>query len=307
VTSISQPLPAVDVVIPTRNRPELLRAAIESVRSQDYDGPLHVYVVFDGAEPDPTLAADGPVPVHVMRNERKPGLCGTRNTGVLAGDGELVAFLDDDDRWLPGKLRKQVALLLSRPQAEFATTSSCVEFRGTRTDRPLGTDTITHERLLDSRVFTAHSSTYLFRRSALLGSGGLVDEDAPDGQNEDWELLLRYSARHPIAHLDEPLVAIRWGATSLFAHAWEGKIAGARWILERFPEITGSRVGYARVLGQIAFAQAALGERRAALRTVAQLLRVNWREPRGYLAALAALGMPASAILGVLHRLGRGV
>lgn len=299
--------PSVDVVIPTRNRPELLRAAVDSVRSQDYDGPLCVYVVFDGEEPDASLAADGPVPVRVLRNERKPGLCGTRNTGILAGGGELIAFLDDDDRWLPGKLRKQVQLLMSRPEAEFATTSSCVDFRGTRTDRPAGTDTITYERLLESRMFTAHSSTYLFRRSALLGSGGLVDEDAPDGQNEDWELLLRYSARQPIVHLDEPLVAVRWGATSLFAHAWEGKIAGARWILERFPDITTSRVGYARVLGQIAFAQAALRDRRAALRTVAQLLRVNWREPRGYLAALAALGVPASAILAVLHRFGRGV
>lgn len=303
-------LPSVDVVIPTRNRPELLRAAIESVRSQDYDGPLRLYVVFDGEEPDAGLAddgTDGTVPVRVLRNERTPGLCGTRNTGILAGDGELVAFLDDDDRWLPGKLRKQVQMLMSRPSAEFATTSSCVEFRGTRTDRPAGTDTITHQRLLESRMFTAHSSTYLFRRSALLGSGGLVDEDAPDGQNEDWELLLRYSARHPIAHLDEPLVAVRWGTTSLFARSWEGKIAGARWILERFPEISTSRVGYARVLGQIAFAQAALGDRRAALRTATELLRVRWREPRGYLAAVAALGVPAPVILGILHRFGRGV
>lgn len=300
-------MPPVDVVIPTRNRPDFVRAAIESVRSQTYDGPVRIYVVFDGEDPDPQLESDGPAPVQVLRNERKPGLCGARNTGILAGSADLVAFLDDDDWWLAGKLRKQVELLLSRSGAEFATTSTRVEFNGTFNDRLAGTDTITHERLLESRMFMAHSSTFLLRRSALLGDGGLVDEEAPDGQNEDWELLLRYSARHPIAHLDEPLVAVRWGTTSLFARAWEGKIAGARWILDRFPEITGSRIGYARVLGQIAFAEAALGKRRAALHTVVRLLRVRWREPRGYLAALAAFGVPAPTILGVLHRRGRGV
>lgn len=299
--------PSVDVVIPTRNRPDFVRAAVNSVRAQDYAGPLRIYVVFDGEDPDDALADDGPVPVRVLRNNRKPGLCGTRNTGILAGSGALVAFLDDDDRWLPGKLRKQVALLQSRPGAEFASTSSCIEFADRRTDRFAGTDTVTHERLLESRMSMLHSSTFLLRRSALLGDGGLVDEDAPQGQNEDWDLLLRYSARHPIAHVDEPLVAIRWGTSSLFARAWQGKIDGARWILDRHPDIATSRVGYARVLAQIAFAQAALGQRRAALATARATLRVNAREPRAYLAALAALGVPASAILGALHRFGRGV
>src|SRR5688500_10208360 len=44
--------PAVGVVIPTRNRPELLRKALDAVRAQDYPGPLRVIVVFDQAEPD---------------------------------------------------------------------------------------------------------------------------------------------------------------------------------------------------------------------------------------------------------------
>jgi glycosyltransferase involved in cell wall biosynthesis len=300
-------MPSVDVVIPTQNRPELLRAAIASVREQEYDGPLVIYVVFDGVEPDRMLAGEDRVPVRVLRNDRTPGLCGTRNTGILAGSGELVAFLDDDDRWLPGKLHKQVELLCSRPAAEFASTSTAAEFDGVRTPRFAGTDTITHERLLESRMFMAHSSTFLLRRSALLGAGGLVDEQAPQGQNEDYELLLRYSARAPIAHVDEPLVAIRWGTTSLFAHAWEGKIAGARYVLERFPEIATSPTGYARILGQIAFAHAALKQRRAAVRVAASALRVRWKEPRAYLALLAALGVPARTILAALHRRGHGV
>jgi hypothetical protein len=61
------------------------------------------------------------------------------------------------------------------------------------------------------------------------------------------------------------------------------------------------------VLAQIAFAQAALGQRGAAVRTAGAALRVRRREPRAYLAVLAAAGVPASSILGVLHRWGRGV
>lgn len=300
-------LPSVEVVIPTHHRPELVRAAIDSVRAQDYDGALCVLVVFDRAEPDESLVTDAGVPVRVVRNDRTPGLCGARNTGVLASAAVLVAFLDDDDRWLPGKLARQVALLQARPDALFASTSTRVEFGGAHTDRFAGTDSVTHERLLESRMSMLHSSTFLIRRAALLGAGGLVDEAAPQGQNEDYEILLRYSSLAPIVHLDEPLVAIRWGSTSLFAQAWQSKLDGARWVLERHPDIETSRIGYARLLGQIAFAHAALKQRRAAMRVATAAVRVRWREPRGYLAMLAAAGVRPSFIVETLHKHGRGV
>lgn len=299
--------PSVDVVIPTRDRPDYVRAAVASVLAQDYPGRLGVVVVFDGQDPDLSLERDGDVAVRVIANVRKPGLCGARNSGIEAGEAELVAFLDDDDRWLAGKLTRQVALLQSVPEAEFAATSVRIEFGDKHTDRLAGTAAVTHARLLESRMAMLHSSTFLIRRSALTGAGGLVDEDAPQGQNEDWELLLRYSARHPIVHLDEPLVAIRWGSTSMFAQAWRSKLDGARWVLQRHPDIATSPIGHARVLAQIAFAHAALRERRAALRVAAESLRVRWREPRAYLAILAALGVPAPFILRVLHTRGRGV
>lgn len=299
--------PSVDVVIPTHDRPEFVRAAIDSVRTQQYGGRLRIIVVFDRNEPDESLATADGVPVQVLRNSRRPGLCGARNTGICAGDAELVAFLDDDDRWLPGKLTRQVELLAARPGVPMAATSIRVEFGDSHTDRYAGTDAVTHERLLESRMSMLHSSSFLLRRTALTGALGLVDEDAPDGQNEDYELLLRYSAVAPIAHLDEPLVAVRWGSTSLFAQAWRSKLAGAQWILQRHPDIATSAVGHARLLGQIAFAEAALGQRRHAFSAAARGIRVRWREPRSYLAVLAALGVPPARILGVLHRVGRGV
>jgi glycosyltransferase involved in cell wall biosynthesis len=300
--------PSVDVVVPTCNRPELLRQAVAAIRAQDYPGPLSVIVVVDGQPPDRSLAGGGPVPVRVLTNERAPGLAGSRNTGILAASADLVAFCDDDDRWLAGKLSRQVTELLAEPGAEVATTSILVEFGNSRSPRTAGRTRVEHGQLLRSRMAMLHSSTFLAVRSALLDGIGLVAEDAPGGQNEDWDLLLRASRRRPIVHCDEPLVAVRWGSTSLFEARWETRIASLEWMLDRHPDIRGSPVGLARVYGQIAFHHAALGHRGAAIRWAWRSVRTRLGEPRGYLALAVACRLTSSdAVLRRLHRRGHGV
>jgi glycosyltransferase involved in cell wall biosynthesis len=102
--------PSVSVVLPTYQRPEPLRAALDSVLQQDYPGRLEVLVVFDHTPPDLTLEQLGsPRQVRVLTNARQRGLAGNRNTGILAAESDLIAFLDDDDTWLPGKLTRQVS------------------------------------------------------------------------------------------------------------------------------------------------------------------------------------------------------
>ncbi|MDR2984546.1 MAG: glycosyltransferase family 2 protein, partial [Nocardiopsaceae bacterium] len=157
--------PSVGVVIPTRNRPAQLRHAIASVLEQDYPGYVQVVVVFDGTEPEETLA-DGDR-VLVLANDRKPGLGGARNCGIMATRSDLVAFCDDDDRWRPAKLRLQVAALQSSSGAEFASCGITVQFDGRSTDRLAGTAEITHDDLIRSRMVMVHSSTYLAGRAAL--------------------------------------------------------------------------------------------------------------------------------------------
>ncbi|MFC7757306.1 hypothetical protein ACFQY4_03945 [Catellatospora bangladeshensis] len=72
------------------------------------------------------------------------------------------------------------------------------------------------DHLARSRMSMLHSSGFLARREALLADGaiGPVSEDAPGSQNEDWDLLLRAARRHPIVHVDEPLVRVLWGAAA---------------------------------------------------------------------------------------------
>jgi glycosyltransferase involved in cell wall biosynthesis len=93
--------PDISVVIPTRDRPALLREAIDSVRAQR-DVDWECIVVDDAGTGDLLTIADPRV--RVLRHERPAGPAGARNTGVQAARGRFVFFLDDDDRIAAGGL-----------------------------------------------------------------------------------------------------------------------------------------------------------------------------------------------------------
>jgi glycosyltransferase involved in cell wall biosynthesis len=277
--------PSVTAVIPTRNRPRQVAEAVDSVLSQVYAGDLTVIVVADRGDDDPPVPDFIDARVIVTPNVRSQGLGGARNTGTLASSADLVAFCDDDDVWLPGKLSAQISALLAVPTAQFATCAVEVSYEDHLSVRLASKTCVTHEDLVPSRMSMLHSSTFVAWRTALIEDIGLVEEHIPGSHNEDWDLLLRASASSPIVNVDEPL----------------------EWMLERHPEIDRSSVGASRVYGQIAFAHAASGQRRSALRWAARSMRKRWREPRGYLAVATAAGLSDELILRLLHRRGRGV
>lgn len=298
--------PDVCVVIPAHRRPVELRRAIEAARGQDYPGAISVIVVYDRAEPDLTLVTGGDRPVEVIVNSRTPGLAGARNTGILRAQSEWIAFCDDDDVWRPGKLRAQVAAATA--DAHLVTTAISVRYEGRSTPRLAHTSSVTHEMLIRSRMSMLHSSTFLFRRSSLLGELGLIDEDIPGSQNEDWDILLRASRLAPIVHVDEPLVDVVWGRASHFSRRWDTKIASSEWMLERHPDVAADRIGASRLMGQIAFAHACNGSRRDAWRWAGQALRRDPTQWRAVLAAVVAVYPPSGEwALNALHRFGRGV
>jgi glycosyltransferase involved in cell wall biosynthesis len=298
--------PSVGVVIPTRQRPEQLRAAVAAVLAQDYPGELRVAVVSDGGQAKVDLPPDPRIELHA--NRRTQGLAGARNTGVLALETELIAFCDDDDEWLPDKLRAQVHALRDQPEAAMASCGILVQYRDHCRPRVIGRDAVGYDDLLRSRMVMVHSSTYLLWRDALLDQVGLPDETIPHGQNEDWDLALRAARRSPIAFVDRPLVRVRWSNSSYFAQDWETRAEGLLWMLRRHPEIAVSRTGAARVYGQLAFAYACQGRRHEAWRWTRRALRRNWHERRAPIALAVAAGVVSGeSVLHVLHSLGRGV
>ena len=255
--------PAVSVVIATHNRPELLRRAIDAVLAQEYDGPIDIAVVFDQTEPDQSLVQTGDRrSVAVMPNSRTPGLPGGRNTGINATSAELIAFCDDDDEWMPGKLAAQARVFAEHPDVTFCTTGIVINFEGARTDRPSQVDELTVELLVHDRLTEAHPSSFVFRRS-IIDRIGLVDEVIPGGYSEDYDFLLRAARDGRVLCLPTPMVNIKWGRTSYFTTRWRTIVDAQRYLMDKHPEFRQHRRAEARTRGQIAFALAALGERRA--------------------------------------------
>jgi glycosyltransferase involved in cell wall biosynthesis len=301
--------PGVSAVVPTRDRPELLRAAVDAILGQDYAGPVEVVIVYDQSEPDRTLErADPHRRVRVIGNDRSPGLAGARNSGILAATGDLIAFCDDDDEWLPGKLTAQVAALAASGDGEFVSCGIRIAYDGRTVDRILPRDRVPLAALLRDRHTELHPSTFLIRRSALLDGIGLVDEEIPGSYAEDYEFLLRAARRVPLVNLRVPYVTVRWHKRSYFAQRWDTISTALQWLLRRYPEFADVPHGEARVAGQIAFAQAALGNRRGAVRWARHTLARNPREPRAYLAlAVATRAVAADRVLRTLHKRGRGI
>lgn len=311
MTGTGRDVPVVGVAIPTHGRPALLRETLRCILDQDAPVDLDVVVVHDRTELDRSLEQLGRPGrrVRVLANDRSPGLAGTRNTGILALGTEWVAFCDDDDTWAPGKLRAQLERARRHPAAVLVTTAITVAYEGSpEVPRLAGQGEIRHEDLLRERMAMLHSSTMLYRRAALLGPVGLVDEGIPGSQNEDWDMLLRASAVAPIQHVDEPLVRVPWGRASYFSRAWQTVCDSLEYMLDRHPRIADDAGSAARVYGQLAFNNAALGRRRTAARWAGKALRRRWAEPRAFLALAVAGGLvPAETIVSGLNRRGRGI
>lgn len=110
-------LPSVSVVVATNRVSPFLEEALESVRRQTY-GRVEVVIVDDGSpEPDASVAAAAAYPGARVIRQEPSGVAIARNVGVAATTGELIAFLDDDDRWHPERLERQVRSLSTSPGA----------------------------------------------------------------------------------------------------------------------------------------------------------------------------------------------
>ncbi len=299
---------SVSVVIATRDRPQLLRRAIDAVLAQAFAHPLEIVVVFDRTEPDATLEwSDGDRRVRVTTNTRAPGLAGARNSGVAAAAHAWVALCDDDDEWLPGKLSAQFDALAAIPGARAACTGVLIRYEGADTPRRPDRAKVTYGGFLEDRMTEVHPSSWLVHRRTLVDRIGPVDEDIPGSYAEDYDLFLRTAQVCPIAVADEPLVRVWWHGASFFFERWRTIDEALDYLVAKHPDFAHHPRGLARILGQRAVAQAAMGERRRAVATALRTLRLNPLEKRVPVALAVACGLPAGAALRAAHRLGKGI
>lgn len=201
--------PAVTVVIPTRDRPDLLALTLRSVLSQVGVG-IDVNVVDDGDRPETAalVAALDDRRVRLIRNAGPRGVSGARNRGVAAAGGDWVAFCDDDDLWAPDKLTAQISAAVEQGAAwayagDVTVDENLQLLSGSPPPRP-------EEMLWDLARYNAvpAGASNVVVRADALAQVGLFDPGLRT--SEDWDFWLRLArvAGRP-ACVPRPLVALR--------------------------------------------------------------------------------------------------
>jgi glycosyltransferase involved in cell wall biosynthesis len=200
-------MPLVSVIIPTLNRPDFLRAALQSVLAQTV-GDLEVLVVDDGSaiDPRPVLAALDDGRIRYFRHDANRGEAAARNTGIRNARGAYVAFLDDDDEWLPDKLHLQLDLFGRSPDAVACVYGGHVALRG-RDGRELAREIPTRRgdlsgELRERNVIGPPSTVMVTRRC--LERVGLFDESIAYGV--DYDMWIRIARDHHFEVVSEVIV-----------------------------------------------------------------------------------------------------
>lgn len=200
-------MPRVSVLIPTRNRAGLLRATIASVLAQTFQD--FEIVIIDDASDDDTpsvIAGLADARIRYFRHAENLGEAASRNAGLAHADGEYIAFLDDDDTWLPDKLAAQVEILDRSPRRIGAvyTAYDRVDIRTGAT-----ISTVPAEKRGDiygelrEQNWVGCPSAVMVRR-VCFDTVGLFDKHIKFGV--DYDMWIRISRHYEFEVIDRPLV-----------------------------------------------------------------------------------------------------
>ena len=287
--------PEVSVVIPTRDRPQLLERAVAGVLRQE-GVSVEVVVVDDGS---PDRKAEAPSledpRVRVLRNDGPPSVSTARNCGIRHANGEWVAFLDDDDLWSPRKLRLQLDAM-SRAGATAAFGAAVLvdeQLRVMEVHRVAAGNALTDEILRRSTI-PAGASNVVASTELVRQLGGF---DEVLAASSDWDMWIRLALHGTFASVSEILVAYVHHSTNMSIGDWDDfmvefeevdrKYAAER--ARRGVELDG--VGFSRWL---AGEQRRGGDWRGAIRTYLG----GARRHRSLGNAARAAGVPVERLLG---------
>ena len=207
----------ISVVIPTRNRYALLDRAVKSVLIQTFSD-FEILIV-DDASSDETrniIEKNKDERIRYIPLKKKSGGSKARNIGIENSKGEYVAFLDDDDEWLPEKLKKQVECFNTNTQIGICYTGRRIMRKGKITGLskrysfryPPYED---HFRSIMSDNFIGVTSSVVIPRSVLIELKGF-DENLPCLQ--DYDLFIRILKKLKACGVNEPLVRYYLGGNT---------------------------------------------------------------------------------------------
>ncbi len=201
--------PLVSVVIPTHNRTEMLRSAIVSVQNQTFQD-FEIIIVDDFSSNNTQEVVqsfkDPKIKYYRLLSNKGPGAA--RNVGILNSHGIYIAFLDDDDEWLPDKLTKQVPLL-ENSTTDFGGVYTSIMKIDAVSGKTLNLKRAVKRGNLYSDLFVINciiTSSVLLKRECF-EKIGLFDEKMQYG--EDLDIWIRISKDYKWECLSDVLVKYR--------------------------------------------------------------------------------------------------
>ena len=204
----------ISVIVPTYNRASHLPRAIESVLNQ-HQACGELIVVDDGSTDNThhlveRMAGQTSLPIVLLRQENR-GAAAARNAGIRAARGELLAFLDSDDWWLPQKLGLQSAAMAAQPGVPISHTREILFRGGMRVNQKKKHDPPGGDIFLASLAMCVVGMSTTMIRRELFERYGFFDETLPCC--EDYDLWLRVGCREPFLLVPEPLTGKDGGRT----------------------------------------------------------------------------------------------
>ena len=197
----------ISVIIPTFNRLDLLKRAIDSVLNQSIK-PYDIIVVDDGSTDDTSEMIQQKYKSINLIQQKNSGVSAARNNGIKNAQGDWIALLDSDDEWGENKLEEQVNNLTDNPKYEFCHTNEIWIRNGIRVNqkkRHKKYGGFIFDKCLD--ICRISPSSVLFNKN-ILNHVGWFDEKLP--VCEDYDLWLRITADYEILFIDKPLI-VKYG------------------------------------------------------------------------------------------------
>jgi glycosyltransferase involved in cell wall biosynthesis len=224
----------VSVIIPTYNRAEALRCALESALRQTFRN-LEIVVVDDNSQDNTRqlVASVQDERVRYIRHDVNKKVSAARNTGILQARGKYIAFLDDDDEWFPEKLERQLQVF------QHASPGVGGVYSGALTIERTSQKTLNHitpikrgnvfEALLE-RNWIAPTSSVVLKRECFENAGLF---DPAMSFSEDYDLWLRIAREYAFDYVEDPLVKYYVQDNGRLSNNYATMIAGLERLMKK--------------------------------------------------------------------------
>lgn len=224
----------VSVVIPSYNRAKTIRRSVESVLAQE--GAEKEVIVVDDCSDDNTrevLDGIGSGCVRYIRLDKNSGACVARNTGIGAAKGELIAFQDSDDVWLPGKLAKQVSVI-ENEGADICICALRRHYTGKNGKIVIYPQSVTESGFVTHtdcrRKSLASTQTIIAKRKVF--DEHLFDPAVKKSQDYDW--MIRATRDNSVYFIAEPLVEQYLQDDSITLSGAEKTLSAMSYLMEKY-------------------------------------------------------------------------